>query len=48
LQKKREKNPNKKDDVEHKNPEEILKGLMEKEGEIGEILKDVKKTIKHK
>jgi len=29
-------------------PEEILKGLMEKEGKIGEILKDVKKMIKYK
>jgi len=39
------KNPNKKDDIEHKTPEEILKGLMEKEGEIGEIIMEVKKML---
>ena len=39
------KNPNKKDYIAHKLPEEILKGLMGREGEIVEILSDVKKML---
>ena len=39
------KNPNKKDYSAHKRLEEILKGLMGREGEIVEILSDVKKML---
>ncbi|MEK7592235.1 MAG: class I SAM-dependent DNA methyltransferase [Patescibacteria group bacterium] len=39
------KNPNKKDDIAHKPPEEILKGLMGREKRIGTILGEVRKML---